>query len=209
MAVWESIAGRNLDLYFAYTARSFWQAYNDANSKPFRDTNHEPEIFLRARWPRSWMPDEAPNVHWQLGINHQSNGRALPLSRSWNRLIAGVDFPLGPVSTEFRAWWRFPEDPKEGPDDPEGDDNPDIEKYVGRTELSLRWATDTLEYGLRWRSNWDFSKPRGSVLASLWFPINDRLQGYAEVFSGYGESLIDYNRSAERISVGIALNRWP
>jgi len=32
-------------LYFGFTAMSFWQVYNDAVSKPFRETNYEPEVF--------------------------------------------------------------------------------------------------------------------------------------------------------------------
>jgi phospholipase A1 len=33
--------------YFGFTAVSFWQLYNDETSKPFRETNYEPEIFYQ------------------------------------------------------------------------------------------------------------------------------------------------------------------
>lgn len=210
VAAWEHIANRDIDLFFAYTARAWWQAYNSINSSPFRDTNHEPELFVRARWPHDGRLGLLNNLHGRIGFNHQSNGQTLPLSRSWNRVIAGTDFDLDQVRVDIAAWFRLTEQKKTDPTDPRGDDNPDISDYVGRGQVSLLHTVDRLSYSLVWRNNLRLDeRNRGSLRFALFFPINSRLQGYAEIFNGYGESLIDYNASAERISVGVALNTWP
>ena len=42
----------HMDIYGAYTNRSFWQLYNADYSEPFRETNHEPEVW--AQFKNDW-----------------------------------------------------------------------------------------------------------------------------------------------------------
>ncbi len=210
VAVWERIANRDISLFFAYTACSWWQAYNSLKSSPFRDTNHEPELFLRARWPQRGELGPLSSLYGRIGINHESNGQPLPISRSWNRIIAGIEFNIGSLRMDVSAWKRLPEEDKDDPSDARGDDNPQITDYVGRSQVSLLYPDGRLTYSLTLRNNLRLDeRNRGSMRFALFFPINSRLQGYAEFFNGYGESLIDYDASGERISLGVALNTWP
>jgi len=52
------------------------------------------------------------------------------------------------------------------------------------------------------------SQNRGSVELNYSFPFNQHVQAYVQYFNGYGESLIDYNRSINRIGIGFSLNNW-
>jgi phospholipase A1 len=198
---------KDLDLQFAFTTTSWWQAYNAGISAPFRETNYEPEIILN--YHHSWSLLGLPVEQTTLSFNHQSNGQTGQLSRSWNRIILGFAFtPTENVLWGLRAWYRLPEDEKITALDPSGDDNPDIEKYMGYGELGGLWSISdkhSLEFMLR---NNLRSDNRGTIQLGWTFPINDRIQGYVEYFNGYGESLIYYNHHAQRLGIGFKLTNW-
>ncbi len=206
LAIWAEPFAQPVDLFFAYTGRSFWQAYNSKLSAPFRDTNHEPEIFLLTH--HDWQWGAVSDINLRLGLNHQSNGQSLPLSRSWNRVYAGISGRWRQFFADAVFWQRLPEDPKTSPEDPEGDDNPGIENTVGRAEFTLAWVIQKKTINLNWRNNLR-SDLKGGLTGAFTFPLNSRMKGYLEFFTGYGETLLDYNRSNERLSFGIALNDWP
>jgi len=88
--VWQGIFGKRGDLWIGYTQKAHWQLYNIRYSRPFRELNYEPEIILN-------FPTNFPLLGFRtrmlgLAFIHQSNGRTLPLSRSWNRLVAHAGF---------------------------------------------------------------------------------------------------------------------
>ena len=196
------------NLLFAYTQQSYWQMFNKAISSPFRETNYEPELMWAFLLPRS--EQYIYNRAIILGFSHQSNGRSQPLSRSWNRVYANFIFEYEKFYFSFKPWFRIPEPAKSDPLDPQGDDNPDIDQYMGSFELTAMWARrDGKRMGLMLRNNLNFKgNNRGAIQIDYSFPIESKLQGYVQLFNGYGETLIDYDHSTSRIGVGVMLNNW-
>ncbi|MEO9947221.1 phospholipase A [Paraglaciecola sp.] len=203
----QDVLFNDLDLQIAFTATSWWQAYNGAISAPFRETNYEPELILD--YHHSWSLLGLPVEQTSLSFNHQSNGQTGSLSRSWNRIILGFTFAATEkVIWGFRTWYRIPEDEKTSPLDASGDDNPDIDKYLGYGELGGLWSISdkhSLEFMLR---NNLRSDNKGAIQLGWSFPINDKIQGYVEYFNGYGESLIYYNYHTQRLGIGFKLTNW-
>ena len=196
----EDLFGNNGDLWFGYTQTSRWQVYTAGISRPFRETNHEPELMMLWRTDYDLSGWRGRTI--KLGINHQSNGRSLPLSRSWNRLMLSTDLEYNDWTLSLRPWWRIQE--------PGGqDDNPDISNYLGRGDLQLvkRWGEHQFSVLLR-HSLRSGSNSHGAVQVDYAFPIAGELRGHLQWFSGYGESMIDYNHRANYFGVGVSLLEW-
>ena len=191
-------------LYASFTVRAFWQAYNSDISSPFRETNYEPELFWMMPVPWKILGGDASL--FALGLSHQSNGRSQSLSRSWNRIYANLIWERNRFVFSFKPWWRIPEDEKTDPLQPDGDDNPDIEDFMGNFEFTTVYRNQNQEFSLMLRNNLDRDDNKGAVQLDWTFPLSGRLRGYAQIFSGYGESLIDYNARIERIGIGILLS---
>ena len=197
--LWQDIFGQNMDLWVAYTQRSFWQFYNYTDSSPFRETNYEPEILLNFRtdYDLHWLKSRFINV----GVNHQSNGQSDPLSRSWNRVVANFGFERDNLALILKTWLRIPESA-------EDDDNPDIEDYLGYGELWAYYFWKGNRFGMMVRNNFDFGKNRGAVQLEWSFPLFDRISGYIQYFNGYGESTLDYSHNINRVGFGFIIKDW-
>ncbi|QOL16292.1 phospholipase A [Dickeya dianthicola] len=191
--LWRGIAGDNSLLGASYTQRSWWQMSNKGESTPFRETNYEPQVFL------GWATDYR-FAGWtlrdvEMGFNHQSNGRADPTSRSWNRVYARLMVQNGNWQVEVKPWLRLHDSE---------DDNPDIIRYMGhyRVRVGYHWG-DSI-FSAEGRYNWNTGYGGGELGWS--YPISDHVRFYTKVFSGYGESLIDYNHRQTRYGIGVTLN---
>ena len=136
-----------------------------------------------------------------VSLNHHSNGRSLPLSRSWNRIIfqAGLERERGTLL--LRPWWRIPENAKD-------DDNPDISNFYGRGEAVAIYRHGGYEWALTVRHSLRLNPSRGSVGLEHAFPISSYLKAHINLFHGYGASLIDYNHRQTRIGIGVSLTQW-
>ena len=188
------------ELNFAYTQVSVWQAYNGDNSSPFRDTNYEPEMFILFDTDYEFLG--LRGRLFSLGAVHQSNGRGSEnLSRSWNRLYANVVLERGNFVCSIKPWWRIPEDEEE-------DNNPNIEDYLGYGELRAAYKWHRHVFAAMLRNNLDVDDNRGAIELDWTFPLTRQLKGFMQFFNGYGETLLTYNESDQRIGVGFLLADW-
>ena len=190
-----------LDLHTGFTSESWWQAYNADFSRPFRETNYQPEIFLS--YTKPWQLGNQTVEQVFLSLNHQSNGQSSALSRSWNRLIAGLVFNPDPkMRWQVQGWWRIPESEKQGPLDPTGDDNPDIERYLGHGQLDMDWKRSSKDaWSLSLRHNLRKNQ-RGAIEIGYTHHLRPGVNLFLNAFHGYGDSLIYYNQSIQRFSIG-------
>jgi len=191
----------NDSLQAAFSLEAWWQLYSKDVSSPFRETNYQPEVFYTV--PLSYRP-------WGLrptaifGIEHQSNGRTQGLSRSWNRLYAGVMLEGNSFYAFLKPWYRIPEKEKPEPNSPEGDDNPDILDFMGHGSLAMGWRGSKINLYTQLRGNHTTGK--GAVELSVSFPLFQRFRGVVQYFNGYGDALVDYDHFQQRLGVGVLLS---
>ncbi|MCV2403871.1 phospholipase A [Marinomonas sp. C2222] len=193
------VAGRNSSLWFAYTQQAYWQAYNSDISAPFRDTNHEPEIFVVTQ-PKKGIFGIKPS-YVSYGFNHQSNGQSGDLSRSWNRFYMDFVFETENTAFSIKPWYRVPESSS-------NDDNPNIENYFGYGEFNVIHVIDDYSIDVMFRNNLKASDNRGAIQVGFTFPLWGKSRGYLQYFNGYGQSLLDFDHHTQSLGVGVMLTNW-
>jgi len=202
MRLWAS-EDRQWGVWAAYTQQNQWQVYNSSISRPFRETNYMPEVFVSYRVDGA----DQKGLTWQgftwrllnVGFNHQSNGRSDPLSRSWNRVFAEFGVERDALALFAKVWYRI----KESADK---DDNPDITNYYGYSQFNALYRLGDHSFTGMVRGYLG-TGGRGAYQLGWMSPrFLGPLRAYVQLFSGYGESMIDYNWRQTTIGAGFALN---
>lgn len=182
-------------LWLGYTHKAYWQVYNAEFSRPFRETNYEPEIIFNYPVQFNFLGIKAKMLGF--GFNHQSNGReGKKFSRSWNRFIMHAGFEDKQWSLVVRTWIAA-----------ETTENSDIENYMGRADASFNYRLNkhllTLhgQHSLRTGSD-----NHGNIELDWAFPIQGNLKGYFQFFHGYGDAMIDYDQIHTIAGIGIVFS---
>jgi outer membrane phospholipase A len=192
-------------LQFGYTQRSLWDL--NAKSSPFYDTSYIPSLFYE-----SFSPARAANTDWltwlgyQAGYQHESNGRAIPDSRSLNTLFFRRGVIIGSP-----ARWHLIVSPKLSVYVGGLPDNPDLADYRGYAEWMIALGKGT---GAKFTYTGRAGKAVDHFSTQLDFtiPMQSELLDFAtyftvQYFSGYSESLRTYNQRTESIRAGFSLVR--
>jgi len=190
------------NMYFGYTQSAFWDL--TSYSKPFIDTNYMPSFFYYI-----------PNTDWRVGgnavgfaagIEHESNGKDEPESRSLDVLFVRPYFNFG--DTRDFHWSASPNLYAYI----EKSENSDIAKYRGYGDLHLSYGKDN-DWQAAWILRKGTSTEKFSAELQATYPINQWYPGVSgylmlQAFTGYGEYLLDYNeREPWSVRIGYAISR--
>ncbi|MGR5149453.1 phospholipase A [Photobacterium alginatilyticum] len=170
----------------SYTQKSLWQVGNTEMSSPFRETNYKPQLFLMHQGNFPLFNSI------EYGYRHESNGRGGDISRSWERFYLLLEKLGGPLEYGIEGWYAS-----------SLSDNPDIEDYIAPYSLWL--AINGPAGTFKIKGSHQFETHRSGVELGYSHPLNPFVSVYAQLWSGYGETLIDYNHHQTRAGVGLIL----
>ncbi|MCB1827183.1 MAG: phospholipase A, partial [Coxiellaceae bacterium] len=190
--LWVDMFHSHWSLTAAYTQLSYWQVY--AKSQYFRETNYEPTLFASINF--------LPNWQLLVGMVHQSNGRGGSLERSWNRAYIDIEFSGTHWLVSIKPWVLIFKS--------ESSDlhNPDIRRYLGNARVVVAYQFHHQELSLMVRNAIDSGFSRGAIQLGYQFPIYGKVNGFIQFFSGYGQSLIEYDHYTNSVGAGVILSNW-
>lgn len=187
-------------MYFGYTQTSFWDLGSD--SKPFRDTSYRPSLFWQGGTPGTGLWPDA----WRAGYEHESNGRDSEDSRSIDMLFLQPswreEFADGNVLAISPKLYLYLD----------REDNPDIDHYRGYAEWNAQYGRDDgWLLAAKYRQG---HEGHASLQLDASYPLGARIFSnigsfvHLQWFSGYGETLLDYDRHRDdQLRLGISIVR--
>ncbi len=204
----ENLLGLNERYYASYTHQAFWQLY--AESAPFRETTYNPEVFVI--FPISGDNSFFNTKSIKLAFAHKSNGQGNieddsyekasdnpdNRSRSINYIYTEFSFQHDTLITELTLWIPIPENENDN-------DNPDLMDYTGFSSVKFNYFYNKHMFTLMGRGNIETKK--GAIETTYSHPFVKDIYFYAKIFSGYGETLADYNNYKNKFSVGFSFSR--
>ncbi len=196
--IWRNINSSFSSLYFAYSQLSYWQLYN--HNPFFRESDYEPELYLANEINLHLYKDWHINFV-NIGADHQSNGFGGTLERSWNRIYVEAISSTGNWMVSVKPWYVFH-------DSTYNRQNPNLAHYLGYGQILVGYKYGNQVFSLLARNVIGSGAKRAGAELAWSFPITPYIKGYVQAFSGYGQSLIEYNHHTNSIGVGVALNDW-
>ncbi|HEA23417.1 MAG TPA: phospholipase [Pricia antarctica] len=185
------------DLWVGYTQKAHWQIYNTEISRAFRELNYEPELMLN--FPLNLEIAGLTLKMAGVTFNHQSNGRDIPRSRSWNRVIFNFAFESENLQLYVSPWIRLSD---------EEDENPLITSYIGNGRVTAIYKLKKNTFYAIGTNTFTLKDNRGSLEFNYLYPINKDLNLQAQFFTGYGETLVDYNHHQTTFGLGVSFINW-
>lgn len=183
----------NTYLFLMYSQKCFWNVFE--NSMPMRDLNFNPGIGLsRLLIVKDRLVGKATML-----IEHESNGKDGPDSRSWNLITFGANIFVDPNFMIFGKVWIPIID---------GQNNKDILDYCGIYQTGMSVRSSNGRFGgaviLTKRKGWNLNY---NTVIELNYRLFKKENQYffMQYYNGYGENLLDYNKFHSRLRIGIVI----
>jgi outer membrane phospholipase A len=189
--------------HIAYTQTSFWDL--DARSQTFRDSSYMPELFFLTP---SLMKRNfgAGQVFFQVGYQHESNGRDEDLSRSTNFLYIKPIIIIFNKKTEFglqiapKIWTYVENDDKT---------NPDLKDYRGYVDLEIKAGKAK---SVVFTSHFRYAKKGNSLRLDATYPLDNLFENIdlylqLQYVNALAENLITYQERSRAFRIGFSIVR--
>ena len=183
-------------LYLFYTQKTFWNVFQE--SLPMHDMNFNPGIG----WTKPFFSKDRYIGKMTLMVEHESNGRDGPESRSWNKIsLAGSAIVNDWLMVHAKYWIPIVD----------SDNNRDLLDYAGLFQVGFNLTSRDK----RWQGGMTFVKRRTwhfswNTIAEVSWRVSKKtnLNLFAQYYNGYGENLIDYNQFHSRLRVGLVFKPY-
>ncbi len=192
--VTSNIFGFNEIYTIAYTQKSYWQLY--VESAYFRESNYNPELFVTL--PVTKFDADYSIKAVRLGFAHMSNGQGGVDERSWNYFYSNLYFQLKYLFVDLKLWVNSGKSSDKY--------NPDLLDYLGHGHIKFIFPYKEHLLNAKFRYS---VKGYGAAEVNYTYPAFGRedVFFYLKGFSGYGESLIDYDNKVQKLGIGLSISR--
>ncbi|MDE6340731.1 MAG: phospholipase A [Muribaculaceae bacterium] len=180
-------------LYLFFSQKVFWEIFQ--NSMPMSDLNFNPGIG----WAKPFFVKERYIGKATLILEHESNGKDGPASRSWNKVsLAGNAYVTDWLQVHAKYWIPIID----------GENNKDILKYCGIFQMGFQLNSNDRRFTLGatfWkRQGWNFNW-NTDIQAGMRIHKDANQYLYIGFYNGYGEGLLAYKQFHNQLRVGLLI----
>ena len=208
-----SIPGFLQRIYFAYSQTSLWDL-QDPNEPFFYDSSYRPEGFVEI--DKTDLPGLSAPKNWDynvlLGGGHESNGQKIPDHRAMNSLFIQPTITFNNLFGDDTTNYFLLISPRIHNYADDISQNPDIPKYRGYCDFNAAFGQAD-GWQISFLGRLGSSCDQGSAQFDWTYPLQNLLKGVdlcldIQYFVGYGDTLLDYNRSTSKLRIGVCLYRY-
>lgn len=181
-------------LFLSYTQISFWDIWSA--SSPFRENNYSPSVFIKSE---DFLSDYLNYIQFGM-YEHMSNGEDHADNRSIDRGYVETQWSYGTklnIGINAKGLWYYGQ-AKENKEYASMSKYYTVKFFISFGEQTEENAKDELYVKV---SGWNKGYQEYGIISRKLPFMNPRL--YVQVYHGYLESMINYNKCETKIRAGL------